>query len=950
MQNKRTLLYHLAGIFLLILFILFPVLYPHIFLGNGENSHQISILLSIPAFLILVFLALVMDRNRKLNKLNKELSHSQKLMQYFIEHTKGAVAILDKDLKYIYASQNFYSDYKIKEENITGKYHYDVFPHFPDKWKHVPSKILSGEIHSGEDDAFVKEDGSREWTRWECRPWYGKDHSVGGIIVYSERITEVKKAREAIQEREKRYASLFEDNKAPILLTNAKTLDIVDANMAACHYYGWSREEIINKKATDINVQSRDEIITEWEKAQQEGRNHLHFQNRLANGQIRDVKMYYGPLTVNGQDLFYVIVLDITKRKTIENQLKESEELYKAIYKASPDLICVAGLDGKVLAVSHVFKSMFWADQSEAVGHHFSDFISLKDVDRARNNFAHRINGQGRNSHLYQGIRGDGSFFDIEVNGDFIRDDEGRPAKVLYIIRDVTERNKIKNALQESRDRTEALLKANPYMMFILDEEGRFLDYHPGNIKPIYDPEYFLGKTISEVMPKEVTLLSKYYLKLLFQTGQMQVFEYPLMSGNEIKYYEGKIVKNGCHNALLIVNDITERVLVEQELIKSKEKAEESDLLKSAFLANMSHEIRTPMNGILGFAELLNDPELTEAEKQEYLDIIKQSGHHLLNIINDIVEISKIEAGMVEPRISECNLTHHFDFIGKFFKPEIEKKGLKFILNSGIPAEEAIVLTDSEKLYAVLINLVKNAIKYSDQGTIELGCLKHHHSLEFYVKDTGIGIPEHKQEEIFKRFVRAGSSKKRLIEGTGLGLSISRAYVEMLGGRIWLKSKPGEGSTFYFTLPDTKRPEEKIQMEQVNNFYDDKPNIQNLNVLIAEDDEFSLKLLSKYVKSYSARIYHAKTGKEALKIFHANPDIHLILMDIQMPEMDGYEAAREIRKSDQKVIIVAQTAFALAHDQKSAMESGCTDYLAKPIKKEELEKIIHKYFHSESKV
>jgi signal transduction histidine kinase len=239
----------------------------------------------------------------------------------------------------------------------------------------------------------------------------------------------------------------------------------------------------------------------------------------------------------------------------------------------------------------------------------------------------------------------------------------------------------------------------------------------------------------------------------------------------------------------------------EEELVNSKEKAEESDRLKSAFLANMSHEIRTPMNGILGFADLLKEPDLSGEQQQKYIRIIEKSGNRMLNIINDIIDISKIEAGLMNLEITESNINEQTEYIYTFFKPEIEAKGISLSNKNTLPGVEAIIKTDREKLFAILTNLVKNAIKYTYKGLIEFGYVKKGEFLEFFVKDTGIGIQEDRQEAIFERFIQVDISKKQAYQGAGLGLSISKAYVEMLGGTIWVDSGEGVGSTFYFTIP-----------------------------------------------------------------------------------------------------------------------------------------------------
>jgi PAS domain S-box-containing protein len=392
-----------------------------------------------------------------------------------------------------------------------------------------------------------------------------------------------------------------------------------------------------------------------------------------------------------------------------------------------------------------------------------------------------------------------------------------------------------------------------------------------------------------------------------------------------------------------IAMDITKRKQYEFELIKAKEKAEESDRLKSAFLTNMSHEIRTPMNGILGFTELLKEPNLTSDELQDFIQTIQISGTRMLNTINNIVDISKIESGLMKVDIKETNINEKMEFTYKFFKPEVEIKGLQFLFKSSLPANEAIIKTDNEKVYGILTNFVKNAIKFTYEGSIEIGYEKKGKYLEFFVKDTGIGIPLNQQQIIFERFRQGSDSLTRKYEGSGLGLSIAKSYVEMLGGEIRVESEEGKGSTFYFTIPYNATSVEKHTIENVISAENEDVRLRNLKILIVEDDEISYSLLIRTVRKISSEVLHVITGFEAVEACRNNPDLDLVLMDIRMPKMDGLEATRQIRQFNNDVIIIAQTAYGFSSDSEKALKAGCNDYISKPINKALLYELIKKH-------
>ena len=381
-----------------------------------------------------------------------------------------------------------------------------------------------------------------------------------------------------------------------------------------------------------------------------------------------------------------------------------------------------------------------------------------------------------------------------------------------------------------------------------------------------------------------------------------------------------------------------------EKLHAALEKAEESDRLKTAFLANMSHEIRTPMNGILGFSELLKEPGLNSTQQQNYIKIIEKSGARMLNIINNIVDISKIQAGLIKPEMQELNINDQIEYVSSLFNHEVKAKRMNINIIKPLPVSEAMVFTDREKLISILTNLIKNAIKYSEKGTIEIGCVKREYFFTLFVKDEGIGIPREKQLAIFERFVQADIEDKEARQGAGLGLAITKSYVEMLGGKIWVESQEHNGSCFYFTIPCNIRPLVETDIKKPSTEIK-SGNIKKLKILIADDDKVSEFLIYLTVKLFASEILKAQTGAETVEICRENPDIDLILMDIRMPDLDGYDATKKIRQFNNNVVIVAQTAYGLIGDKEKALEVGCNDYLVKPINKSDLIAVIYKYFY-----
>ena len=399
------------------------------------------------------------------------------------------------------------------------------------------------------------------------------------------------------------------------------------------------------------------------------------------------------------------------------------------------------------------------------------------------------------------------------------------------------------------------------------------------------------------------------------------------------------------------ISDITQQQKIEEELILSREKAVEADNLKSTFLANMSHEIRTPMNGILGFSDLLKSEDSSAEERTYFVDIIHQSGKQLMNIINDILDISKIEAGQVQINEEDTSVNSMLGELLTLFKPEIADKDIKLNIHKELTNDESVIMTDGVRLRQILMNLVNNAIKFTRKGFVEFGYLlipgcdgtknTNENCLQFYVKDTGIGIPDKKREIIFDRFRQSDESHTRKYGGTGLGLAISRGLVELLGGNIWHESTEKKGSTFYFTIP--YKIGDPKQISRIEAKYENQYNWEKYAVLIVEDDDISFNYMSKILEKTAVQIRRATTGLEAIDFCKGKCNADLILMDIQLPGMNGYEATQKIRVFLPEIPIIAQTAHALAEDRKKSLNSGCNAFITKPIKRQILLSTLEKY-------
>ncbi|MCF8332289.1 MAG: PAS domain S-box protein [Bacteroidales bacterium] len=632
---------------------------------------------------------------------------------------------------------------------------------------------------------------------------------------------------------------------------------------------------------------------------------------------------------------------DIVNR---QDRLYETVEEYRELINGMNETVWMIHTDGHVMDVNNTAVEMLGYSREELIEKGLHGIDKYLSGDIIKDKIREMQEGQTQLFNTWH-ISEEGREIPVEISSSFIRY-HGEKV-VLCVARDLTERIKAEDNIRLlSRS-----VEQSPASIIITDSDGK-IEY----VNPVFSK--ITGYTAEEL---------KGHTPRFFKSGKQTKAFYEdlwntILSGKE---WYGEMInkkKNGefywedlsispifnknnkITHFVSVREDITEKKKMIEDLQLAKQKAEESDRLKSAFLANVSHEIRTPMNGILGFTDILREPGVTKEEYDKYIEIIFKSGQRLMNTVNDIVEISKIEAGIVNVDYVEFNVNNVIRDIVNNCRPDAERKGLSMKTDKLLPEAKTFIKTDREKVESIINNLVNNAVKYTTTGEINVGCFIEDAQIEFYVRDTGEGVPEDRKHAIFNRFEQADISDSHAFEGSGLGLSISKSYVDMLGGDIWVESEESNGSVFCFRIPlhQTEKSTETIAEKKHTKIEDAKTTDKRrkLKTIIAEDDETSYFYLATLLKDINSEIVHCKTGSETVDFCRNNPDVDLILMDIKMPDLDGYQATRKIREFDKDVYIIAQTAYTGLSERDKAIQAGCDEYISKPIKKSELLKLI----------
>jgi PAS domain S-box-containing protein len=774
----------------------------------------------------------------------------------------------------------------------------------------------------------------------------------GCFVALFDVITERKKTERALQESERKFRSITDQMSEVVFVIDSGGM-LTYVSEAVKKIFGYvTVEEVIGRPFIEFLAENEHQRALEIFRSTLQNESadriiEIQFKRKSGNlffGEVhlRNYKDWKNPGVMG-------LIRDVTERRNNENRRKqyekkllESRQFLQSIYDAvNHSIFVIDVLPGSVFRYRGINRNQeihSGIRNDEIAGKTPEELFEPDTAKEMVRHFETCIQ-KGKTVQLLEhlSVKGRETIWETSLNP--LRNDAGYIYRIIGTSTNVTERKLAEDELKK----LSVAVQQSPAVVVITDPEGN-IEY----INPTFTEH--TGYTLEEVKGLNPSVLqsgmmSKEVYENLWQTilsGKVWYGEFHNKKKNGELYWEEAVVsairseEGAITNFVAVKEDITEKKKLWSELVTAKEKAEESDRLKSAFLANISHEIRTPMNGILGFSELLKEPHLSGEEQQEYIDLIQQSGERMLSLINDLIDISRIEAGETMLQISETSVNRLLHELYAFFKPQAENRGLQLNCSTGLKDRDCIIETDSTKLNQVMTNLIQNALKFTAEGHIDFGCTKKGTMIEFYVEDTGIGIPPELQSRVFDRFRQLDNSLTRNHEGSGLGLCISKVYVEMLGGSIHAESGSGSGSRFIFTLPYNPPGTVTSMDNEIPDAVEEPLPPPSLTILIAEDDEVSRVLLQKSIKGENIRMLSAVTGIEAVEMVRRHPEIDVVLMDIKMPQMNGYEATTLIKQIRPELPVIAQTAFSMADDRQKALEAGCDGFIMKPVKRHEL--------------
>lgn len=877
----------------------------------------------------------------------KKLLESETRFRSAFENAPVGMSLIGVDGSFVQVNDVLCKMLAYSQEELLAKKIFDIT--YPDDIEltnyMVSQSVFDKKKNLYFEKRYIRKDGTILWAEISSTLIRDEKKKPKYFIVQTLNITERKHS-------ELEYQTIIKTSVDGFLVNDSKTRKFLDVNDSYCNMIGYSREELLKMSIQDVEEnETIEETKIHLENIIKKGFDSFETKHRTKSGKIIYVEVSVKPDQVSGTK-FYSFIKNISERKAAEEKLLK---LSHAV-EQSPVSIIITDKKGKMEYANSKVEEITGYNIDEMIGKNPSIFKSGETTLADYRNLW---------STITSGLAWFGEFHNKKKNGELfweyssispIKNEKGEITHYIAVKEDITKRKQAEEIINNITQRMSLATKAVGIGVW---------DWDLKNNELIWDDRMF---ELYGVKPEEFGGVYEAWEKclhpddLINQRNEIQaaiagerdfhsVFRI-VHPGSQVRFIEARALvistPDGIPERIVGLNwDVTENKLAEKELILAKERAEESDQLKTAFLNSISHELRTPLNAINGFSGLINK-ELHLDDIISFCKIINTSGNHLLGIIEDIFDLTILEANQMRIEKESHALIPILEELTNIMQPErelLKKTNIDIVLKVDPKIKDYIIYTDKVRFNQIMINLLKNALKFTKKGFVEFGFtkvnIKNENYLRFYVRDTGIGIPKNMQMVIFDIFRQVENSNSRLYGGTGIGLSVCKKLAILLGGDIWVESEVGIGSTFYFTIPyqgDNQKTESDQRTFQMN-----KLKFPGKTILIAEDDEISFDFLKILSSMAGIKAIRAHNGKEAVELCYSNPEIDLVFMDVRMPLMDGFKAAEIIKKTRPNLVIIAQTAYAQMGELEKSIQSGCDDYILKPIKKEIFFELVKKY-------